>query len=179
MYFTFLRNHKISTSKILAFGYHGTNVNTGWKNGVIKQMEEEMQSPLQWLICLLHANELPLRRIFTFLDGPTSGPKAFSGPIGKNLGKSTTLNVVKFKPISTDLPPITSDLRTDQKYLYKMCQIVSSGFCSNAVANMDPGNVSYSRWLTTANHILRTYIGTKQPSKNLVIMATYVMKVNK
>ena len=35
--------------------------------------------------CLLHINELPLRAVFTSLDGPTTGPKSFEGPIGKEV----------------------------------------------------------------------------------------------
>ena len=41
----------------------GTAVNTGVKNGVIRKIELHLRRPLQWLICLMHANELPLRKL--------------------------------------------------------------------------------------------------------------------
>ena len=36
-------------------------------------------------MCLLHTNELPLRHVFAALDGATSGPDTFAGPIGKKI----------------------------------------------------------------------------------------------
>ncbi|GBP41928.1 hypothetical protein EVAR_31691_1 [Eumeta japonica] len=42
---------------------------------------------------------------------------------------------------------------------------------------MEPGPLKYSRWLTTANRILRLYITKTDPDEKLVILATYVMKV--
>ena len=35
----------------------------GWKSGAIRCMEEILGRPLQWVICLLHLNELPLRQV--------------------------------------------------------------------------------------------------------------------
>ncbi|CAH1114863.1 unnamed protein product [Psylliodes chrysocephalus] len=46
--------------EISAVGCDGTVVNTGFKNGVVKQLEKAIGYSSQWLICLLHANELPL-----------------------------------------------------------------------------------------------------------------------
>ena len=34
---------------------------------------------------MMHINELPLRHLFAEIDGPTSSPNAFKGPIGKRL----------------------------------------------------------------------------------------------
>ena len=60
--------------KGIAIGCDGTNVNSGVKGGVIRLLELELGRPLQWLICLLHANELPLRHLLQKLDGVTHGP---------------------------------------------------------------------------------------------------------
>nr|CAI5860792.1 unnamed protein product [Callosobruchus analis] len=38
----------------------------------------------------------------------------------------------------------------------------------------DLGKQSHSRWLTTANRLLRLYIGTESPSKNLKMLAEYI-----
>ena len=48
-------------------------------------MEKHLERPVQWLVCLLHANELPLRHLIEKLDGGTTGPNVFSGPIGSSL----------------------------------------------------------------------------------------------
>ena len=47
-----------------------TNVNTGEHNGVIRQLEIALKRPVQWLICMLHLNELPFREVFKTVDGP-------------------------------------------------------------------------------------------------------------
>ena len=48
---------------------------------------------------MLHANELPLRHLFSNLDGKTSGPRCFTGPIGKLLQNCERKTVQKFDPI--------------------------------------------------------------------------------
>ena len=73
---------RIETDTLLAIGCDGTNVNTGYKGGVIRLLEMEIGRSLQWLVCLLHANELPLRHLLQHVDGVTHVPRAFSGPIG-------------------------------------------------------------------------------------------------
>ena len=68
-----------------AVGCDGTVTNTGWKKGIIRLLEKKLKRPLQWIICLLHFNELPFRALFVQLDGTTDGPKSFTGEIGKAL----------------------------------------------------------------------------------------------
>lgn len=60
-YFT---NNEIHFNKLLVIGWDGTATNTSWKSGVIRNMELKLGRPLQWFICQLHANELPLRHLF-------------------------------------------------------------------------------------------------------------------
>ncbi|GBM47205.1 hypothetical protein AVEN_271266-1 [Araneus ventricosus] len=43
-------------SQLLAIGYDGTSVNTGWNSGVIRCLQLKLGKPLQWVICLLHFN---------------------------------------------------------------------------------------------------------------------------
>ena len=60
---------------------------TGHSGGVMCIMEERLGRPLQWSICLLDCNELPLRHVFRLLDEiTTTGPDSFSGKIGKMVG---------------------------------------------------------------------------------------------
>jgi len=72
---------------LIAVGCDGTNVNTGNAGGIIALLEKHLNKPLQWLVCQLHANELPLRHLLKYLDGETCGPRAFKGVIGKQLAK--------------------------------------------------------------------------------------------
>ena len=71
--------------KLTIIGSDGTATMTGAYIGAIRSLEIVLKRPLQWAICLLHCNELPLRHCFTDLDGSTKGPDSFSGEIGRNL----------------------------------------------------------------------------------------------
>jgi len=51
---------KLSMECLLAVGCDGTNVNVGTNGGIIRLLEKRLNKPLQWIICLLHMNELPL-----------------------------------------------------------------------------------------------------------------------
>ena len=76
---TYLKTKSVELSEISVVGCDGTVINTGFKGGVIRLMEEELKKPLQWIVCQLHSNELPLRHLLLHLDGKTTGPKCFSG----------------------------------------------------------------------------------------------------
>lgn len=170
------KNTDINT--IVAIGCDGTVVNTGSKNGVIRGLESDLRKPLQWLVCLLHTNELPLRHLMSYLDGKTSGPSGFSGQIGKSLESCESLPVVEFKKIETVLPPIdVKTLSTDQKYMFEICQGICNGILGEDLALKSPGKMSHARWLTTANRVLRLYVATKEPSENLQILAEFIVKV--
>ena len=53
----FITNSNIDVKHFVAIGCDGTNVNTGRVGGVVTLLEKEYGKPLQWLICMLHANE--------------------------------------------------------------------------------------------------------------------------
>lgn len=174
----FFVTNSIDLSQLIVIGCDGTITNTGRKGGVIRLLEVELKRPLQWFVCQLHGNELPLRHLLEHIDGTTAGPHAFSGPIGKALMKCEELPVVNYQPIESNLPEIPiADLSTDQQYLLKICQAVISGNCSDSVAKLQPGKMVHSRWLTVGNRILRLYISSENPSDNLVTLATFVVKV--
>lgn len=69
------------------------------------------------------------------------------------------------------------ELTTDAMYLYKMALAISSGEVSADLSNIKPGPIAHSRWLTKASRLLRLYVTTNKPSKNLKILANYIMKV--
>ena len=60
-------------------------------------LELLLKRPLQWSICLLHLNELPLRHIFMELNSSTNGPGIFSGPIRKLLNTNVSHWHIIFK----------------------------------------------------------------------------------
>ena len=70
-----------------------------------------------------------------------------------------------------------ADLSTDQQYLYNMCHAISVGQGYNDLALQKPGPIVHSRWLTTANRLLKLYVATENPSETLRNLVTYVMKV--
>ena len=76
-----------SQDSLLSIGADGTSVNTSPDVGAIRTLEFNMSKCLQWVICMLHFNELPFKALFKMYDGKTSGPKSTSGPIGKAISE--------------------------------------------------------------------------------------------
>lgn len=169
----------IDLTKLVAIGCDGTAVNTGPKGGIIRIMELKLKRPLHWFVCQLHANELPLRHLFAHLDGTTTGPRSFTGMIGKLLDGCEQLPITSFTVIECILPEVSNkkDLSTDQLYLMEICEAINCGDCSEGLSKRNPGKVCHSRWLTTANRILRLYVSSQNPSQSLVILTTFILKV--
>ena len=116
-----------------------TGLNAGRKGGVIKRPKDHLNKPLQWLVCLLYTNELPLCHLMKELDGGTSGPENFGSLIGKQLVGCELLDVVDFKAVQ--VPEITIDeknLSSDQKYLLSIFNAVRMGFVSPHLASQNP-----------------------------------------
>lgn len=180
---TILFDKKIPPEAINAIGCDGTSVNTGEFGGCIRILEEQWNRPLQWIICMLHMVELPLRALITQIDGTTVGPRAFSGPIGRKLTDCNLKSPVDFTPINFDYNTDSNDVdreyltNTDQKYLLDICNAISEGRVSESLARREPGAMCHSRWLTTANRILRLYVTQSAPSANLRILTSFIMKV--
>jgi hypothetical protein len=88
-----------STASASSFRFR-FHIPAGKYNGCIRALKELIDKPLQWVICLLHANELPLRHVFRTLDGTTKSSDTFSGPIGHCLnGAVSDWPVVEFKVV--------------------------------------------------------------------------------
>ena len=175
-----MNEKSVDTKQVVAIGCDSTPVNTGIKAGVVWLLEKSFKKPIQWFICLLHINELPLRHLFDYLYGPTTGPRAFSGTIGKALQTCDKNPVVHFEPIKSQesLRPIdVDDLTTDQNYLYKICLAVNSGQFRDDLAYKYPGNMCHSRWLTLANRVLRLYASVSTSSKDLKTLADFILNV--
>lgn len=63
----------------------------------------------------------------------------------------------------------------DQQFLWQMCQAVSKEHCPCDLALRKPGLMYHSRWLTTANRILRLYVGLDTPSNNIKTLVTFII----
>lgn len=108
----------------------------------------------------------------------TTGPTEYIGVIGKQLQSCEELPIVSFKKVNVVVPEVDPKiLSTDQKYLLEISVAISNGVISESLAQKQPGKLAHSRWLTTANRILRLYVGTINPSEELKILTTYILKV--
>lgn len=174
---SYLTETGFSLQELDVVGCDGTVTNTGWKTGVIRKIEEHIKRPLQWGGCLLHFNELPFRHLFQALDGETTGPKSFSGPIGTQLSKCEKLPVVNFDSIECEIPDIDRKiLSRDQQYLLDISCAIKAGNCPEDLSAREPGPLSHSRWLTTANRVLRLYISIENPTDEHKILASFILK---
>ena len=131
--------------KLIIIGTDGTTSMTGIKSGLTASLKKLLGRPLQWAICLLHLNQIPLRHVFQILDGTTTGPQSFAGPVGKAIArKVSTWQVTSFKKIKNDDFPTISNfiqetLSTDQYHAYKICQAVISGELSEDFELLEVG----------------------------------------
>ncbi|GBM97101.1 hypothetical protein AVEN_183412-1 [Araneus ventricosus] len=90
-------------------------------------MELILNRSLQWFVCQLHANELPLRHLFAHVDKTTTGPRSLTGEIRKSLAGCEKLSVVSSTPIENTLCEVTNkkDLSTDQLHLMEICEVIN------------------------------------------------------
>ena len=153
--------------KLKIAGSDGTAVMTGKSKGFVASLETLIGRPLQWVICLLHLNELPLRHVFQNLDGVTSGSDSFTGLIGRQLnGAFSEGKVLKFKSIPNPKFPVISnslmdDLSSDQYYGHRICSAVKLGSVDVNLEFLEVGGLNHSHWLTLGCLILRFYVVKK------------------
>ena len=111
--------------------------------------------------------------MFEALDGKTSGKDSWTGPIGKLLSKTQEFPLdPKFKVIEGgNLPELSDDeirdLSTDQKYLYRILQVIRTGKIPPDFEKYNIGPLNHARWLTLANRICRLYISQVRLSSKL------------
>ena len=84
---------------------------------------------------------------------------------------------VHFNPIPTKLITVDcDDLSTEQKYSLEIHRATSQERVDYLVFERDPGALNHSRWLTTANRILRFYVSQTNPFTSLILIAEFIMK---
>ncbi|GBN21527.1 hypothetical protein AVEN_74963-1 [Araneus ventricosus] len=69
-----------------------------------------------------------------------------------------------------------SILIKDQQYLFDISMAIKSGNCKEDLAVRDPGPLSHSRWLTTANRTLRLYLSEESPTPELQEIVVFILK---
>jgi hypothetical protein len=180
--YDFLVEQQLTGQPIMVAGCDGCRVNTGPNNGAVHHLELMLGKPLHYAVCQLHGNELPFRAIFYHYDGKPSGPEHWRGPIGKQIKESVSnLPVVQFQPISyPDHLVLTeeevAEFSWDQKYMARMWLAVISGMVDDNLAAIEPGPPCISRWLTLWGRILRIYVATPRPNKELKRMVNMIVK---
>ena len=81
-------------------GSDTTNPMSGAEGGVQRLVEVKVDRPCMRVFCMIHTNELPLRHLFIQFDGVTSGKDSFTGPIGKAVKTTESLELKpRFKKI--------------------------------------------------------------------------------
>lgn len=203
----FLKNKNINLCNLIGVCCDGEKKNVGRHTGILRSLELNLEKPLHWFVCLLHFNELPFRHLFEQIDkSVTSGPRTATGVIAKLIEANENkpvrtlyfycfysffsfdflfhsimqvANFVTIPLVAEFMPPGIDNfvLSTDEKYLYEIATAVSTGVCSTTLANKKPGDVHHARWLTKTSRVLREYIATEKPSKNLQDLATYIIRV--
>ena len=146
-------SHKKLGKNLLVIGFDGTTVMTGHSGGVIRIVEERLGRPLQWSMCLLDCNELPLRLVFRLLDGVTTGPDSFSGKIRKMIGEVVSIWMLKIFANSQRIFFVLSDealcdVSNDQHYTYQICWSIIHGTLDPDLQLLKVGPLCHSRWLT-------------------------------
>jgi hypothetical protein len=149
-------------------GCDGTPVNTGIHTGALREIQLDLKYECHQFVCLLHLNELFLRHRQEELDGKTTGPDAWSGPIGREIIGDVWLKpVVAFKPIQGNIKEIPeeveNELSRDASLLYKLGISVQTGDIPPGVASATIGPPLHARWLTTAARDLRTNLSGSGP----------------
>ena len=172
-----LNENTTLADKLIIIGTDGTPSMTGIKSGLIASLEKLLGRPLQWAICLLHLNELPLRHVFQMLDGTTTGCQSFAGSIGKTItGKVSTWQVTSFKKIENDdFPTISNFVLETLSTDHKICQAVISGELSEDLELLQVGKLSHARWLTLGCRVLRFYVSQQKPSNSLRTLAEFLV----
>ena len=153
-----LRDRGVDTGKITTAGGDGCPLNTGCGGGIMIWLEKELGWRLNWIVCLIHTNELGPRHLIADLDGGTSSGSAFRGPIGlllpsvENLERDPT-----FEPIviGDDLVELTGEaernLSTDFKHLRLLVKSIRTGRIHPSLWDVILGRLCHSRWYTTMN----------------------------
>ena len=170
-----------STDSLLGVVCDNTIVNTGHKNGAVACLEKMRGIKIHKIGCMLHWNELSLKKLIIDLDGPTASGNKWTGPIGSQFSEDTCLKpAVPFRPVSSHLqrpPDDVKDLSADQRLLLEYVMGISDGAIPPRIMHTRPGPVSTARWLTSASRILVLYARDLELSSEMRRIVNFILKV--
>ncbi|GBN50516.1 hypothetical protein AVEN_15789-1 [Araneus ventricosus] len=99
------------------------------------------------------------------------------GPIGEKISGFGKRPVIGFKRIDCQISTIDrSVLSRDQQYLLDISMAIKSGNGKENLAVPDPGPLSHSRRLATANRTLRLYLSEESPTNELQEIVVFISK---
>ena len=175
-----------ATETVEVIGSDTTNTMSGTDGGAQHFIESRLSRNLFRVLCLLHTNDLPLRKLFIRLDGKTSGKDSSKEPIRRTLKIVKSFKVKETFPAMTDgdsipiLPDeVYHDFSWDQKCLYKLLHALRSGKSYADIINMKLGGLNHSRWLTLAIRVLYLYMCyhnlSEEDTTKLQILVHFIM----
>ena len=157
----------------------------GVDHGFLRRVELMIGRPLMWLICLFHMLELIFRALFFAIDGKSSGPESYKGPIGKQISNNdeswkTKNKTIRFKEARKGMVKQVESGRyqnTDDNVLYQLAMLIQNGPDSQFkdAINLTPGKTSLSRWTTAEAGILYLFVITEDPSDNLILLVDIII----
>ena len=115
---------------VLVIGGDSTNSNTGWKGGMLAHLDKLLDRKCFWVVCMLHTTELPLRHLFSMLDGKTNSKDGWTGPIGKlittvnNMKRVTNFDAIPGLELLIEIPDeIVKKMFTDSALCYRLLSL--------------------------------------------------------
>ena len=136
-------------------------------------------------MCLLHFNEIVYKKVFFFYDGVAEGPGCYRGPIGCIItSKDRVLGpIVRYKKVQGKVPVVSKEfydnLSQDQAYFYEICHAVQGNwnqFPAHLITK-SPGVIHQARWVTNASNVLRLYVETENPGRELVRLVHIILNL--
>ena len=151
--------------------------------GACAHLENQLERPLQRVVCQMHFAELPARHLFYHFYGKPNGPIGPGGEFGNMLNtlNENLLPFVEYETIPSNVPIVPRELFRDKQDLIVFYDLIRA--VENGREHVDPAYLtkqlpaqSTVRWNTWASRILRHYMQCPSPSENLKILVNYILK---
>ena len=179
----------IDWEQVEVCGHDTENTNTGQWAGIIVFLEFLVGRKFERAPCCLHLNELHYRALFTALDGKSSSGGTWTGPAGKLIPKLRKKELEfneDFEAIpGTELgalvklpEEVVKDLSSDQKFLYKLVDMVKTGVKIPNIEKYEIAGISLARWLTHSSAMILIYCSkhnlSQEASRKLKLIVTHI-----
>ena len=184
-----LRDIGMSLCRLVVIGCDSTPLNTGPIGGIIAWFEFFINTILVWCICLLHLNELPLRRVMDYCLGSTKSADDRDGEVYDVLKRVNSLEfnpdferITEFETELVKLPEsVVNDLSGDQKLLYNLIVTITTDENVPHIQEYKNGPLYNARWVTFATAAMKAYISKHglddENYKKLKLLVRYIIYV--